>query len=80
MDYDRDGRQIKLHRCKFSGNNTKQHLSIFFEVFNNRITQFYDVVDVKKKEGCIPCDNLQVLMIPIGEDLESQLRFMRLLN
>ena len=73
-----DEKIIDYYRCKFTGNKTRQHLSLFVEVYKNRICSFYDVTDVKKAKGCIPIDNLQVLAIPIGEDLNSQLSFLGL--
>lgn len=56
----------KLLRCKFVGNKTKNHISIFFTINNNEeVVDLCDVLDLKKKVGEIPIDKYQIVIFPI---------------
>ena len=57
----------KILNFKFVGNLTKNHLTLFFILHNEKVVNIYDVIDVKKKVGSVPLDNFQILVFPIND-------------
>jgi hypothetical protein len=64
---DHSKKTIYHNRCKFLGNKTKQHISVFIDVFEDEVIRWYDCTDVKKKVGEIPIDDLQIICVPFED-------------
>ncbi len=52
------------HRCKFIGNKTKQHISIFINICDDIIVSWHDCTNVKNKLGEVPINDLQIICVP----------------
>ncbi len=60
-------KSVYHNRCKFIGNKTKQHITIFIDECENEVTRWYDCTEVKNKIGEVPIDNLHIICVPFED-------------